>query len=485
MREPELIEKPAPRRRSRLRWLGLIVLVLFGACGGFYGLQVYLTDRELREAMAETDRLEPDGWRLEEIEAHRKQLRDEDNAALVAQAVRAKLPGPWPPRPASGRPSAAQNDIYRLPPEVQIDDALLRDLRAELQAAGPALAEARKLSALREGRFPVQWARPLFTTVLKSEDARIAAGLLRVEATVLAQEGEADRALEATRGILVSARSVGDEPTLFSMFIRIDCSATAVNTLQRVLAQGEPSPAELEKMQELLEAEAAEPLLLIAARGERAGQHELLNAIKAGDIRASDYMGGPGDKALLDLAGPSLARAAHAPTLRLNNELVEACRLPTEQQPEAIAAFSQKVEQRESRPRVKYDMTTALMQLSVARGSQLYWREQALLRCAVVAVAAERYRRRHGAWPATAYELADGFLKAVPTDPADGKPLCYKRPPHGVMVYAAGLDKEFSGSAHNRVIPHGKSADFGFRLWDGGKRRRAAEVLPPPDEPER
>ena len=99
--------------------------------------------------------------------------------------------------------------------------------------------------------------------------------LLHEEAVLLAQEGQADRALEATPGILVSGRAVGDEPLIISQLIRMACQAVAVQTLERVLAQGEPFAGELKKMHELLEEEAAEPLLLIAARGERAGEHEV------------------------------------------------------------------------------------------------------------------------------------------------------------------------------------------------------------------
>ena len=51
--------------------------------------------------------------------------------------------------------------------------------------------------------------------------------------------------LAATRGILVSGRSVGDEPLTTSQYIRFACADVAVLTLERVLAQGEPPADEL------------------------------------------------------------------------------------------------------------------------------------------------------------------------------------------------------------------------------------------------
>src|SRR5437660_83780 len=83
-------------QRSRLRlWVGgvllLIVIWLAVVCGYF----VYSTDHDLREAMAEADRDNPQGWRLEDIEAQRDQVPDEENAALVVLQVRSLLPAGW------------------------------------------------------------------------------------------------------------------------------------------------------------------------------------------------------------------------------------------------------------------------------------------------------------------------------------------------------------------------------------------------------
>src|SRR5205807_6489893 len=127
---------------------------------------------------------------------------------------------------------------------------------------------------------------------------------------------KADQASEATRGILVAGRSVGDEPLFISMLIRVACDAVAVQALERVLAQGEPSAAELKKMQELLEAEAAEPLLLTAARGERAEMHELMKALKSGDVKLTTIAGGGGGPTVADMVGPTLTRGSHPRVLR-------------------------------------------------------------------------------------------------------------------------------------------------------------------------
>jgi hypothetical protein len=492
---------PAPKRRRWLLGCGLLVLLLFAACGGLYGYFVYRTDKDVREAEAEANRLEPDGWRLDEIEARRKVIPDEENAALVVMAMRTKLPKPWPPPrpmpaapaddggfvpPRAADPVYVENELGALPPEVQLNEALLRDLRADLDKAKDALAEAQKLPTLRSGRFPIQYTKDYFSTIVENQvSAREAARLMQHQAVLLAQEGKADKALEATRGVLVAGRSVGDEPLMISMLIRIACSAIAAQTLERILAQGEPSADELKKTQELLEAEAAEPLLLNAIRGERAGSHGLMVALKSGDAKLSALGEGAsrgsnttGDEML----APVLARASHATMLRWMTEFVEITKLPPEAQAEPLQELEQKVKR--ARTEYRYDALLATIFMpALIKVSEASRRVQANLGCAIVAVAAERYRRDHGSWPAKIDELKPAYIKAVPTDPYDGQPLRYKRLPDGAVVYSVGPDKRDDGGARNRANHLAKGTDYIFRLWDVNRHRQPpAEVLPQPGE---
>jgi hypothetical protein len=75
------------------------------------------------------------------------------------------------------------------------------------------------------------------------------------------------------------------------------------------------------------------------------------------------------------------------------------------------------------------------------------------------------------------------YLKAVPNDPYDGKPLRYKRVADGVLVYSVGPDRQDHGGAGNRARPFAQGSDYVFRLWDVDQRRQPpVEVLPPPQE---
>ena len=93
---------------------------------------------------------------------------------------------------------------------------------------------------------------------------------------------------------------------------------------------------------------------------------------------------------------------------------------------------------------------------------------QARLRCAIAAVAAERYRLKHEkTWPGGLEDLVkDGLLKEVPKDPYDGKPLRFKRTPTGVIIYSVGPDMIDNGGKLGRATPRAPGTDIGFELWN-------------------
>jgi hypothetical protein len=492
---PEIL--PKPRRRRWGLWVGMTLLLFLGLAL-LYAFYAYWLDRGLREAMAAADRDSPGGWQLEDIEAHREQIHDEENAALVILKVKRLLPANWPFEIApsdqnlaedqanSARagvpPPTSDGNLNELPPEVKIDAALLRSLRASLVRIQPVRAEARKLIGMTRGRFPLKWEDDILLTKVNSEDARIAASLLRDEATLASQDGDVDSAVAWVRGMLGAARAVGDEPMLRSALVRFDCDAQAVQALERVLAQGEPSTHELEAVQALLEKEAAEPLFLQAVRGERASIHKLLLCMRHGttDLSELDWLRGfpRPRKSFLDYFGPTLARHSHAHTLALMNQYVEAAKLPPEKQPPVMRTLEQKVR----KAKADWAFVTARLMPAMNKVSNSYRRSVGNLRSASVAVALERYRRDHGGWPDSLDALVPKYLAVVPKDPQDGRLLRFTRRQDGVIIYWIGLDGIDDGGKLNRRYPWAQGRQ-GFQLWDVKQRRQPVrELLPQPAE---
>jgi type II secretory pathway pseudopilin PulG len=477
---------PKPRGRRWLLWLGVPLVLGILWLVFLYAFFAYWMDRELRAAMAVADRDSPGGWKLKDIEAHRQQIPDAENAALIAMRVKNLMPADWPLEIASSNPEPGPVWTMRLgelSPEVQLDAALLGRLRESLARVEPARAEAGKLIGMTRGRFPIQWDENVVLTTLNSGAARTTANLLHDEAIVASQDGDADRALALVRGMLGAARAVGDEPLLISALIRIACDVQAVQTLERALAQGEPSRRELEALQSLLEKEAAEPIFLRAVRGERASMHELLLSMRHGGATLSELeWSGTGPrprKHFLDNLGPTLARYSHAHVLQLMNQFVDAAKLPPEQQPPVMTKLQQKVK----KAKAEWDIVTALVMPGMQRISNANSRNVGNLRCALVAMSLERYRRDHNRWPETLNALVPKYLAAVPTDPQDGQPLRFKRRPDGVIVYWIGLDGTDDGGKLTRGNPWIPGSDQGFQLWNVQQRRQPArEMLPQPAE---
>jgi hypothetical protein len=101
-------------------------------------------------------------------------------------------------------------------------------------------------------------------------------------------------------------------------------------------------------------------------------------------------------------------------------------------------------------------------------------------------VAVERYRLAHHGWPESLRVTIPDFLKRVPIDPYDGRPLRYRRLAHGVVIYSLGPDRQDNGGNLDRdqnlrlyTRTEAPGTDTGFQLWDPRHRRQ----LPAPAGP--
>ncbi len=277
---------PKPRRRRRLFWVGVPLVLLGAAAVGLYFSFDHQADLAIRDAIAETDRLEPNGWRLGDIEQQRRATKpnDKENAAIAVRDVQALMPTLWPPQSAasggSGRPiagmpaqAASLNDRIALPLEVQMDATLTAEIRAELakDKIPEAVNLADQLADQKVGHHDINWpANPLAAIFPWIQEPRTIASLLRYRALLQAQDGDPDGALRSARAILGAGRSLSDDPTLIGLLVRIAVQSIAVSSIERTLAQGVPSGEALILTQLMLEEEAADPSLQRALRGERA-----------------------------------------------------------------------------------------------------------------------------------------------------------------------------------------------------------------------
>jgi hypothetical protein len=449
------------RRNPVLAALTTLVVLLLG---GMLALRFAGSRQdELLQVIADLDHSDP-GWRIEQIEAQRPRIPDAENGALVAQAARRLLPAEWwwPTSPVQVLGEA----IRKVPPPERLKEEQVAAVRAELAKKAPALAEARRLADFPQGRYQVNWSRDAVSTlVLHTNDCHILAALLDLDATLRSHEGNPDGAVLSCRAVLNAGRSLGDEPIGVSQLVRMVCASIAVESLQRVLARGEPSDVALAAVQKLMEDEASHPALLILARGLRGDLHWTMTAIEAGDLHTRSQFGEGDERRLLDFPSGTAARPLHARFLKRMTEFVAIARLPTHEQMRRIEQWQQ------AKQAMPLPMPVEYGGLDCAKLVGRSLRNQAYLRSAAVAVAAERYRKAHGRWPEAPADLVPAFLQEVPIDPYDGMPLRYRRSDDGVVVYALGPDLEDNGGTLDQENPMRAGADIGFRLWAPGRRR--------------
>ncbi len=464
------------RRRPTWRWLkwlarSVLILALGVAIHG--AVAYYRTSGALRQMAADLDRKDP-GWRLEEIEAARPAVPDAENGGLIVRDTLPLMPMLWPPH----------FDFLKIPPPEQYSAANFARLEAELNPLEPALAIARGLARRPRGRLPLEYARDPLETLLP---AQVAAQRLNqwlvLDALRQAQAGRMKEALQSCRAALNAARTLGDEPLMISQRIRISGVLDACWTVERTLAQGEPDPKDLEGLQQLLELEDTHDPLTVALRGERAALHRVFELVESGEValaRLDDKFAPKTFDLKVDLQDKYLPwlttseiRSEHLLFLSLMTGYIEAASLPLHEQAAAERVLDAKVTPLWGRTRV-----IRFLMPPVNRFSDHSRRYHAQVRCVLGAVAAERYRRARGRWPATLADLTPAFPGAVPLDPYDGKPLRYRKLPDGVVVYSVGLDGNDDGGRIDRANPVATGTDLGCRLWDVKHRRQPPRPAP-------
>jgi hypothetical protein len=306
--------------------------------------------------------------------------------------------------------------------------------------------------------------------------------LLSHDVLLRTQQGDVNGAALSCWAILNTARSIGDEPTMLPLLIRLACRGIGQRQLERVLAQGQLPPDLLAGLQTVLEEEEAYPSLLVAMRGERAQADRLASELQSGSVKLSQ-LGPSGTQAgnpsgAVDLErvfsplfyGP-MART-HGALLRYLTDVVAIAKQPVEDQRRLLQPLKS--------GRSQQPVLVSLLIPAVDKTAEAYLRCQADIRCAQVMLATERYRLRHHRWPAGLDDLvAEKLLKHVPIDPYDGAPLRFLRVEDGVIVYSIGPDGKDDGGKINRQNPNLAGSDVGYQLWDVAKRRQA----PPRSEP--
>jgi hypothetical protein len=469
----DFFEDPSDKKKSTwLRWVhrGLwILLSVVGSVTAWEFFSRWQARQELDRIIAELDRTEP-RWRLEDIEADRKQIPPEQNSALRIVEIRRLLPQDW---------KFSIEEPWD--PPVLLRKEQLSKLAAELKQHQQAVLRARTLQDTPLGRHTIRFADDFSHTLIPDQqDTYTVVRLLDLDVRLQAEKSDMDTVWASNRAMLNAGRSLGDEPFIISMLIRAGIINITIESLEHILAQGELKDHQLKERQQELEKEATVPLFLTGMRGERAGIHHTFGNIESGKLSFMEidtFSEIKKDKSnywsrVMDFLSFSTAMRAHAKLLELHTDAIELGKATGHEKYVSINSLAKTVD--EARSGDKGHALAAILFTSATKFASAEQRTHTRLACATAGLAAERFRLQKKRWPVSLDELAKtGFLKQVPEDLFDGKPLRFRRARDGFVIFSVGKDGNYDGTALDGPQPVGSSVDrVEFRLWDVVRRRQ-------------
>jgi hypothetical protein len=420
-------------------------------------------ERALAEAVAEADRLDP-GWRLEDIEAKRRQIPEEKNGALMVLSAYRMMPKKW-------FSTTIDSKLTQAPP-VRLDEQLTKELRDQLKPLAGAITRARQVVQFPEGRFAITYAPiPLNTPLREPDKSRMVAFLLLLDGRLQIQEGKLEEAWTSIRAILNTGRSVGDEPLPFVQLMPISTSRMAVELLERTLAQGIISEPLLPEMQKALAEEAKEARWLRSLRGERASAYRMFLHWENSGVswdQLSPNGRGLGFFPRERIGGiTTKIKKGNAWTLRFYTQVIENFKKSGVPLHQSVQELRENVTEWDK----KFEFW-ALWVAYLPKFAETYQLSQTELHCACAALASERFRLQKKRWPVSLGELVKAdVLKEIPIDPMDGKPLRVRRTVDGLVIYSVGADGKYRGDALDNLANFDpKQARPEFRLWDVSRR---------------
>lgn len=441
------------------RWLKRIVIVfaVFGLpTAAFYFYVTWQGDRELRAVLEELDATEAP-WRWDDLLAARAPVAAEDDGRALVLNVRSQMPAGFARKVNSNR--ALRPNLLLWPEEAELYSKEVTPLEA-------VLPEARKVAQMPKGRFHVRWTKDLLGSDLDDvQKAREIIYLLHIDAYRQAHHGDLEIAMEDCLAMQRISQALQDELGIMPHFARLAFQHIGLASLQRVLGHGQPSLEQLERLQHAWEQFNREQALVNAVRGQRAYSHRLFEAIAERKVAFQDATGLRANpwQAFINIYLRTSLKQSHAWTLRHWSAALESLELP---EPERAARRRQLEDDARQAPAAAKFLMPAWVKIFQAHQGTETW-----TRCAIAALACERFRRTNERWPQSLAELSPKFLTKIPLDPCTGAPLLLRPTQDGIVIHSVGPDGKLRGAYYDEASPNPLHISYEFRLWNVNQRR--------------
>ena len=292
--------------------------------------------------------------------------------------------------------------------------------------------------------IPVDFADGVNTNLHWLSPLRDSARLLQLQALMDIDNNDVDAALHTIQCSLALGRSIQSN-TLVEQLVRVAVFAMNLSSIERLLNQCDPTDAQLESMNSLIQSEDVKAGLYAAVQGECCMGLSLFRS----PSQASFY----GDSIPIRTMGPLRAigylQRDAITYLDFMQKSLDYLDDPTQTGMQALENVNH------------CGLFSKIIIPALARVFQIANRTVAHQRAAITACAIERYRIAHQQLPATLQDLVPACLEAVPLDPFDGEPLRYQQLSLGYVVYSIGEDLSDDGGQEKE-----RKRGAGNQPWD-------------------
>ena len=351
-----------------------------------------------------------------------------------------------------------RNNITSLPAG-EFPDELREEVTQNLERSQPVLENLDKGAGIPLSRFNigiVYGIKAFRTRLLRLQTASF---LLSLRTLDLIRRGEGDTAVDSIISMLKMTRTLDFHPTFVLHTSKISFVLFACEDIGLLLEHSYPSEKSLAKLQkvllEIIPANALERMFLV----ERVYQIEIARDLIPENITTSRLLQGkvPDLPERLSLPAAFLVRLRIRQKvvryLRDMAQIITAARRPWPEPWDAIVDNALKAEEKPSR-----------LISSSAASVRLTTQALVAVRCTILAIVIERYRRSHGELPSSLDEVLPTYINSIPLDPFTGKKLLYSHDEETYVVYSTGINRQDDGGSIKSKADEKRPLDLGLRI---------------------
>lgn len=446
-RRPSAID--APTRRFLVRRHALIGSMLGAAilAAGWFGWYRWSLAKQITARLASIQRA---GYPVntDDVATWHPPIPNEENAARVVERATFSLYSTqWLPKPEQASLQSVTSAGLSL---------RTTDLSAEARHALSALISSNQaaltiigdLTNFSQSRYDNVWSQAQsfgWTTPLGRVHELMQ--LLRLEACLRLEDGEPEKAVQSLSALLTVTWSLAQEPMLRPRGLQNAGLNAAASALERLLTQRTLSALQLQELSDRFLRLRATNGLTRALAGER---YLRINYFQIPPQRLiALWMPGA---TKWQTSAMSLIQGLRIWTGMRDREFLSFLDATELQMAAAALSFPENLRRASQLARLAPNRSAPVLGwfggLELDLSSILTWEaeKESRLGAVLAGLAVERYRlANEGQLPETLERLIPEYLKTVPLDPFDGKPIRYKRLTRGYVIYGIGKDEKDDG----------------------------------------